>query len=181
MNNTQKNTLEIPIIIALLWIWQSLEISLFRLPSNGGSLQLIPILVTYVALTRTWGMTTLISFFLIFAQSFVSGIELNLFVAIGLWTALCTKLFAIEFAVEGRQQFMLLSGGAHLFNKPILYVLLRYQNNALPLWEEMKSLILSGIGTLALAYFVFPFLVEWDEYFEHQITDSRDLNPEVLR
>lgn len=181
MNQTQKYLFELPILALFFWIWQALELSVLRLPFGAGGIQIIPSIVTYIALTRSWERTTLFAFLLVFVGSFNIGIPATTYIAAGVWTALFAKLFSSEFAVEGSQKFMLLAGGAHLCNKFLIFALLRYQHNALPFWIFIKDVTISSLSTMALSYFVFPYLVRWDEYFEHAIDESRDLNPDVLR
>lgn len=181
MTQTQKKIFEIPLILLLIWFWQVLEIWIARIPMQSGSLQLVPILITYVALTRTWGKLTAICFFLALVASFNVGFSKNVFLAMHLWGALVTKLFSSEFAIEGRRPFMLLAGGAHVFVKLFTWICLKYTETAPTLGYYGETVFLSTLATLGLAYLVFPYLVGWDEYFEHPIAESRDLNPDKLK
>lgn len=181
MTQTQKFIFEIPILVLMFWIWQSFELSFLQIPWRGGALQLIPVVLTYVALTRSWTMLTLVSLLFLNVQSFTSGYSAPLIVALGLWTALMTRLFAKEFAVEGRWKFSFLAIGAFAFNKLLVFVSMRYQDLNCPLSSFIQSLGISSLAHFLLAYAMFPFMIVWDEFFGHEVAESRDLNPGVLR
>jgi hypothetical protein len=181
MTQTQKKAFEIPILIFLVWIIQIAEIWILRLPFESGALQVVPIVITYIALTRSWGRLALICTVLAFVASFTVGYSKSLFVAVQVWAALATKLFSSEFAIEGRFNFASLAGGAHLFSKLTLWFLLKASGEAPSLGYMVQATFFSLGASMIFAYLIFPFLVGWDEYFEHPIAESRELNPDVLR
>jgi hypothetical protein len=181
MTSTQKRWFEWPLLIAFLWLYQSLELSLFQLPSNLGSISLIPILMAYTALTRDWSKHFFLSLFFCFMGSFSTAVAAGIFIASALWTALIMKLVVMAFALEGRKPFSTLAVGCFVLFKVLRIFLLVSTGLRQPFFHNVIATIL-GMGiTGALAWTLFPHLVKWDIYFEHEADGAREVNPNVLR
>jgi len=51
----------------------------------------------------------------------------------------------------------------------------------MPLGTALASLFITAPIVALVAWIIFPVCVRWDEFFEHPVYESRDLNPGTLR
>ena len=181
MTQTQKNTFEWPILLTILWIVQSFEISILHLPFGLGSIHVIPVLIVYVALTRRWGQIAVLAFVFAFIGSPTIGYPATIYIGVQIWTALVTRGIVSGLALEGRRPFTVLVAGSHLFSKFLTWFVLKTVAKALPWTDTLFHGSLTCITAAALGWFLFPLFVGWDEFFEHEADEARELNPNVLR
>lgn len=181
MTQLQRRLLELPLVLMFVWFFHSFEISIFELPYGTGSVQLIPVLITYFSLTRSWGQLTILAFGFGLIGAFTTGVPLGIYLAACVWTGLLTRALVSEFALEGRRSFMFMVFSSHLFNKSLIWFLLRIYNLQPPLMASVSRGLLSAICIGILGYLIFPILLRWDEFFEHAPYESRDINPGFLR
>ena len=181
MTPTQKRFVEIPLLLGLLWLIQALEISFLQMPFQAGAVHVVPVVIVYFALTRSWTRLVILSILFALAGSFTVGHAATIYVAVQFWTALFSKVIVSEFALEGRKPFAFLVVGSNAFSKTLTWILLGMQAHAMPAQFFLKSLFLSMGTTAIVAWFIFPLCVSWDEYFDHPVHESRELNPDILR
>ncbi len=180
MTQTQKKILEWPLLLALLYFIQVLEVGVLHLPLLG-SLQVCPILIIYFTLSRGWGQLAFLSFlFSTLASTWVSYPAL-LFVCVQVWTALITKAVVYGLALEGRNPFVFLVAGSNAFYRLLTWYLLKSDGDAIPFWDTLLHTLGTSLSSALLAWCFYPLFVGWDEYFEHEAEDARELNPNVLR
>jgi len=181
LSATQKRWSEWPLIFLILIVSQTLSIGFLEIPVLGFAPTLLSVTLPYLALTRPWGRLFLLGFLFASCAAATQAYPWALYLSASLWTLLFTKLVVMGFAVEGRRQFVLLTVGYQLVESLLLYILL-YKQGLHPelsfwIWRwPLKALFCGGVAALA-----FPFFVSWDEYFEHPIDDSRELNPGSLK
>lgn len=182
MTQTQKKYLVWPILLFLFWLAQALEISLVHIPVlRFAHIHLTPILCIYIALTRSWGKIALLSaVFGILAIPAV-GYPASIYVAVLMWTSLGTKGVVSALALEGRRPFSMMVFASHAFLRILTWFLLRNIGQALPLGITLHWTLLSALTAAVLGWFLFPIFVAWDDFFEHEADEARDLNPNVLR
>lgn len=181
MTQSQRRFAEIPLLLLILWCVQALEISVLRLPLNAGAVHLMPVLITYVALTRSWGMLGLLSFAFAFMGSSTIAYPAGIYIAVQMWTALVTKGFVKAFALEGRTPFTVLAVSSHVVAKIITFLCLLALKMSPPVGHSVLHLVGGAASTALLAWFLFPPFVAWDSYFEHEADEARELNPTLLR
>jgi hypothetical protein len=171
VNTYQKRFLEWPLLLLLIWVEQSLEISFIN---RFFSFQLLPIIFTYIAFTRDWTNGALLVGALAYLGSSHIGYDQTLYVCVFLWTALTTKVFVETFAMEERGSFIALSLGTHVFSKTLIWLLLRSEGDAVGIWRFVWDTlsILPVVGVVAWA--LYPLLVAWDNYFEHEHKNTAD-------
>lgn len=181
MTPTQKKFIEWPLLILLLWIAQSLEISLLRLPGVLGSFHVTPVLIVYLALTRSWPTLTILAFvFSVLGSTSVSH-AIAVYIAAQMWTALVTKSVATALALEGRPQFTLLVAGSAVLSRVIMHGILLYIGQSTDLWTFLSYTVLGALPAALLGWLLFPLFMGWDRYFGHEADDSRELNPDIIR
>ncbi len=181
MTQTQKTFFEWPILIFILLIAQTIEISALHLPLGLGSIHVIPVLITYIALTRSWGSTALFSFIFAAIGSPTIGYPASIYIGVQIWTALATRAVVSGLALEGRRPFTILVVSSHIFSKLLTCFILGVVSRALPWADTIVHIFTTAFTTAALAWFMFPLFVGWDEFFEHEAAEARELNPNVLR
>lgn len=176
MNQTQKKLLEIPLLLLTIWVFQALELSLIKLPSFLGVPQVTSLIIAYIAYTRGWKTTTVLS--LVFSALGTANIvyPTGLYIAAHMWAALFTKVAVGAFALEGRRSFVLLVISFHIILKSITLGLLKFVNAGptLPLFfvQVFAQLILAII----FAYLLYPLFVKWDEFFNHAMSEDNSLS-----
>lgn len=180
MTPTQKRFVEWPLILFLVWSTQVLEISTLRVPLLG-PIQILPVLITYLAVTRAWGELFWQSAAFAFLGSSVIGYAWPVYLAVQVWTALILHLVVQTFALEGRQAFTMLAALGSLAAKVLTYLVLRSGMQVLPLNIVLRDLVSAAVSASILAWFLFPLFAAWDAYFEHQADESRELKPGALR
>jgi len=180
MTQTQRKLLEIPILLLLLWLTQGLEISLLRLPFGLGSLDVIPVLVTYTALTRHWYLLGALSFAFAFIGSSTVAYSAGIYIGVQMWTALVTKICVKAFALEGRGPFTGLAVSSWMVGKILTGFLLSLSQPPLPLGFFFAQLATGALSTALIAWLFFPAFVGWDKFFEHEPDEARDLSPDIL-
>ncbi len=174
MNTYQKRIFEWPILLIFLWLEQSLEIAFIN---RFFAFQLLPIFIIYIAYTRDWPKVALHSAVLAYMGSSHIGYDPTLFVCVSVWTALTIKFFVETFAMEERPAFIWLNIAAHTFSKTLTWILLSSEKHSLSFGHFLADTIL-GIPLIAVsAWALYPALLKWDDYFEHENRNSNDLNP----
>ncbi len=181
MNPTQKRFLEWPLLLFIWFVIGALEMSVLQLPFGMGAPQIVPILIAYFCLTRNWFQLTFLTIIFAILSSGHIGFPTGVYVAGLLWAALITKIFVMGFTLEGRRAFVALVAIFHIFWQELTWLMLKSLNMA-PLfrvmfWKLPGIVLIVGV----LAWFLFPLFIRWDEYFDHAIDDSRELNPNVLK
>jgi hypothetical protein len=181
MTPTQKKWLEWPLILALIWVAQSLEISVLRLPGALGSFHIPPVVIVYLGLTRNWFQLTALAFVFAILGSATVTHSGGLYIAAQVWTALFVKTLVTSFALEGRLQFTLLVAGASIFSRVLTHVLLAYQGGNADFWTFLVYTVLGTPTAALLGWLLFPLFMEWDRYFQHEADEARELNPDKIR
>lgn len=178
MTSTQKRWAEWPFILLILALTQAVEISLLqRLPFFLGSIHLVPIVITYVALTRDWLKAVGIVTLLAALGSATIGYPVGFFVGAQVWTALLAKVLVSVMALEGRKVFCGLVMAAQLFSK-FLVILMMSSKGRVPEFLHFWGIsITSAVGMGLLAWILYPLLLWWDRYFEHIEEDMPELSP----
>jgi hypothetical protein len=164
-----------------MWLAQSLEISLLRLPGALGSFHLPPVLIVYLALTRSWGVLTLLAFVFSYLGSTSVSHSTAVYIAAQVWTALATKGVATALALEGRPQFTMLVAGSHIMSRILTHLLLVYIGQGADFWTFLSYTVLGTLPAALLGWLLFPLFMEWDRYFGHEADESRELNPDLIR
>lgn len=180
MTPTQKRFVEWPLILLLVWSTQVLEISSLRVPLLG-PVQILPVLITYLAVTRAWGELFWQAATFAFLGSSVIGYPWPVYLAVQVWTALILHLVVQTFALEGRQAFTGLSALGSVTSKVLTYLVLRSGMQVLPFNIFLRDLFGAALSASILAWFLFPLFAAWDAYFEHEADEARELKPGALR
>ena len=181
MTPTQKRFAEWPVLIVLIWLAQALEVSLLRLPAPFGSFHLPPIIIIYLALTRSWPSLAMLSFLFAVAGAATVTQPGEIYIASQLWTAFATKAVVTAFRLEGRFAFTALVAGAHIINKILVLILLANRNIDVDLLTSILSVVFGTFPAVLLGWFLFPIFMRWDLYFMHEPAESRELNPDGIR
>jgi len=181
LSASQRRVTEWPLFLTLLSCAQIAELSFLQMPFNLGSVHLIPVLCAYIALTRKWRHIAWLSLLLAIVGASSVGYSGLVYFAVLLWTALLTKIVVGALALEGRTSFTLLVMGAHIFAKLLVWILLKHGGSALPFPRALLGIFATLFPAGLAAYLLFPLFVKWDEYFEHEADDARELNPNVLK
>lgn len=180
MTQSQKKFFEWPLLLLSMLVLQVLEVGFLHLPVLG-SLQITPILIIYITLSRGWGKLAGLSFLFASLASTWVAYPAPVFIGVQVWTALVTKAVVYGLALEGRNPFVFLVAGSNVFYRVLAWVLLRGASEALPFWDMLLHTFLTSLSSALLAWLLFPVFIWWDEYFEHEAEDARELNPNVLR
>lgn len=181
MTQTQKKTLEWPLIFALVVLVQSLEVGLLRLPFGLGPVHVMPVLISYLAVTRSWGWLTLLTFIFSFMGSFTIAYPWPVYVAVQIWSALFMRVIMQTFTLEGRRSFTGLAALGHLLSQVLVFVIQGGTARTLPLADVTKGIAAGTLVSAALAWWLFPLFASWDAYFEHEAEEARELKPGALR
>jgi hypothetical protein len=181
MTQTQKKFLEWPLILTILLLVQAFEVALLRLPFGLGPIHVIPVLISYLAVTRNWVQLVALTALFGFLGSSTIGFPWPLYVAALLWTALIEKAVLLTFSVEGRGPFAGLAAGANILFRLLTWFLLESFNDTLPVGLLAMGLIGSTLASAGLAWYLFPLFAAWDSYFEHAADEARELKPGALR
>jgi hypothetical protein len=181
MTQTQKQWAEWPLLILSLWIFQALELSVLRLPFQNGAVQLTPIIVVYLALTRNWEKLAYLSFIFSFIGSFTVGYSWIIFVSAQFWMGLVAKVFIMGLTIDSRMSFSILTASAIVFCKLLTGFLLESSGVGLSFWAVVRDSIVSAIASGIVAFFAFPVFMAWDDYFNHPHIDASESNPDILK
>lgn len=181
MTSTQKRWVEIPLLIFAIWFVQALQISILRLPFVDGAISIIPILIIYLSLTRTWGKAILLTLVFSYLDGFTAGINMLLFASTQLWTSMITKLLASGFTVDSRNSFATLVALGFGFTKTLTFFVLSSWGQAPPLQSFIATVFFGIFLTAGLAYLLLPLFVAWDDYFEHSHIEAAELSGEFLK
>lgn len=172
---TQKKVVELPLFVLILWIVQSMELSLLQLPFSAGIPQLVSFIVAYIAFTRGWKTTTVLSCLIAFLGASNIGYSAGIFIAAHMWAALFTKVIIAALALEGRRSFVSLMLGFHLVFNLLTLGLLHFLGAGPTLPSFFTQYILQIAYVALMAYILFPAFIFWDEYFEHGYDDDTSL------
>jgi len=176
MTMTQKRWLEVPILLAIIWLSQALELSLLHLPYYLGTPQLVSLLIAYVAFSRGWTSIMIIGFVLSFLGAANNGYPTGLYIAAHLWAALLMRIVVSALTLEGRSAFVLLVASYDIFLKTLTWTLLKFlgASTAVPLFLAQFA---AQTTLMAIcAWLLFPVFRKWDEYFLHAL-DEDSLGP----
>jgi hypothetical protein len=178
MTSTQKRWVEWPLILILIAFVQALELSVFqKIPFFFGAIHLVPVVITYVALTRDWlksvGIVTLFAAL----GSATIGFPVGFFVGAQVWTALLTKVLVSVLALEGRRIFCVLVMGGQIVSKILVIFMLSSKGRVPEMLHFWGVSLTSALAMGLLAWFIYPLLLWWDRYFEHIEEDMPELNP----
>jgi hypothetical protein len=181
LSATQKRWSEWPLILITMIVAQSASLGFLNIPGLEFAPTLLSALLPYLSLTRSWGRLFALGCLFASCAAATAAYPWTTYLSASLWALLAMKLVVMSFAVEGRNQFVLLTVGYQLIESSVLYVLLYRQglNPEFSYW--ILRLPLVAIVGGSVAYLCFPWFVRWDEYFEHAIDESRDLNPGSLK
>ena len=181
LSQTQKKVIEWPLIVALVFFIQALEISVLRLPLWIGPIHPMPILIVYLSVTRNWGPLVILTSVFAFMGSATVGYPWPVYLAVHLWTALVLKLVILTFALEGRRAFIGLAALGNVLSKILVYVIQGSLFKTLPLPLFLRDLVATTLVATVLAWILFPAFAAWDAYFEHELEEARELRPGALR
>ncbi len=181
MNQTQKRAAEFPILLVLIWVFQAFELSILRLPFQHGGLQLSPVLVVYVALTRNWERMAVLTLFFSFLGSFTIGYSWIIFIAAQFWMSLIAKLFISGFTIDTRTAFGFLVFGCVVFFKLLSGFMLKSYGFDLSFFNVAKDSLVSGVASGLLGFGLYSFLMAWDDYFDHPHIDASEMNPDIIK
>jgi hypothetical protein len=172
---TQKKILELPLFLLLLWILQSLELSLLQLPFSAGIPQIVTFIIAYIAFTRGWKTTTTLSFVIAFLGASNVAYSAGIFIAAHMWAALITKVVIAALALEGRRSFVSLMLGFHLVCNVLTLGLLHFSGAGPTLPSFFTQYILQVFYVAVMAYLLFPAFILWDDFFEHAYDEDSSL------
>jgi len=181
MTKTQKKFAEWPILLFMIMLTQTAELALHNLPLFSGYVHLIPIMIAYIALTRSWYTLMLLTVIFAYIGSATIGYSMGIYLAVQMWTAMVLKSFVYAFALEGRRPFTGMVVASSLFAKILTWFFLKSFHLSQPLSHMVLSLPLTLLMAGLLAWLLFPVFVAWDNYFEHEAEDARDLDPNILK
>jgi|GEM_PF-1378496 len=183
MTQTQKSWIELPLMLLLLWILQAFELSLLHLPYYLGTPQVISILVAYIAFTRGWMSTTILTLILSFIASANVGFPTGVFIAAHIWTALITKTIVASLTLEGRPAFVALVVGFSLILRSITWTLLEFSGASLTLPLFLAQIFVQTFVFAALGWILYSVFCYWDHFFDHMQDDdhNRGVRTHILR
>ncbi|NCN26918.1 hypothetical protein GW915_05025 [bacterium] len=162
----------------IIWLIQGFEISLSRMSLFGiVSIQLCPVIILYLSLTRDWSQLALLATAFAYIGSSVASVHPMIFISVYLWTAFIAKALVITLALENRRAFTFLVMTSVVFAKLLYASILRVQGVQIEYGIVLQSILGASFFSSILAFLIYPTLVFWDRYFEHDIDSSRDLNP----
>ncbi len=174
MTKAQKKWAEIPFLLMAFWFLQAVEISLSTLPWSLGSLSLFPTLLAYIAYTRGWQNTAILSYLFAFVASASAGTHATLFIVSMVWATLFAKLLTSAFNLEGRNSFIVLCAWFVFFQKLGLWFLLGHfayvPAAGLFFLQSFVHVIVNGL----LGWLLYPIFVKWDAYFEHLSEEEKE-------
>jgi len=180
VNISQKNLLEFVLLLLLITVFTALENSfLAMLPFHLGRFQFLHIVIFYLALTRSWGHLCILSMFLAYAANTNSALSTGVHISTLMWTAYVIKITSYTLSFESRYSFVSLSLFAHLSLSIFIWSLNGLLYRSIPLKDMLATLPGSSLGICITAYLIYPLLVKWDQYFEHEPEDARDFNPSI--
>jgi hypothetical protein len=176
MTPTQKRFTEGPLLLLMILLSQALELSLFqKIPIFLRPIQLTPILIAYLALTRDWGLTFLLSAALSYMGAATVGYPTGVYMASQIWVALSIRLLVSIMALEGRHAFTLLVLGGNLFQKLLVRLIMGSQGQFVDVALFLGDLAKTTVTATVLAWILYPFFIKWDRFFEHERDDSSNL------
>ena len=181
MNQSQKRWAEFPILLLLIWVFQGLELSVLRIPFQHGAVQMAPVIVVYVALTRNWEKLAWLSLFFGFLGSFTVGYSWIVYVAAQFWMGLAAKVFISGFTIDSKISFAFLVSGCVVFSKLLAGFLLKVSGIDLLFLYVARDSIFSALASGVLAYLVYSFFLAWDDYFDHPHIDASEINPDIIK
>ena len=158
-----------------------LEWSVFsQLPFYLGPVNLLSLLVTYIALTRTLPESVLWGLSLGAISALCYPFGFGAVVSAYAWSALLSRLVAYALPFDSRIPFAALACFQSLLSK-IIWRILTYKNfHGIPLWDFILKNLPTLLTTLILAYLMLPLMVFWDDFFENNAsTTASDLNPRI--
>ncbi len=181
MTHSQKQWSEWPLILCLVWFFQALEISVLRLPFQNGALQITPVVIVYLAMTRNWEKLSLLTLVFSFLGTFTVGYSWIIYMAAQFWMAMTVKLFITGFTVDSRLSFAALVFCATGFGKLLSGFLLNSSGIQLSFFHTLKDSILYSAASGLLGFFCFTLFFVWDEYFNHPHIDASEMNPDIIK
>jgi hypothetical protein len=174
ISQSQKKALEWPLLILLVFMTQALE-------SAWLPIEVIPILVSYLAATRRWGTLAGLSAVLGILGSPSVGFPGLIYISAIIWAALFQKAILQTFRLEGQQTFVGLAGLGMLLYKILVYTFLVFAGRARPFESFALHAVTVSVLASGLAWALFPLFAKWDELFEHDPDESTELKPGALR
>ncbi len=181
MTSTQKRWVEVPFFVLLVWLFQSLQISILILPFNAGAIQALPVLILYCAVTRSWARAVTLAALFAYMDSFTMEVNTLLFIVVQIWTALLLKIVARSFTVDSRFSFAALAVIGGFFSKTLIWITLSAWSKGAPLSQYVITSGVSAIMTGVMAFFLLPIFLAWDDYFEHVPIESAELSGDFLK
>ncbi len=181
MTHAQKQWAEWPLLFLCIWVFQSLELSILRLPFQNGALQLTPVILVHLSLTRNWERLSLLSLIFSFMGSFTIGYNWVIFVSTQLWMALVSKLFTMSFTVDSKKSFAVLTFLSIAFFKMLSGFFLKINGLNLGFFPVLRDTFISAFASGGLGYLLFPVMNAWDEYFNHAHIDAAEMDPDIIK
>lgn len=183
MSLTQKRLIQLPLffLMAFFAILPAEQSILARLPFGLGPVQILPIALTYVALTRS------------FAKTILWGIILGLVTSLGVpfgfgdmivaqtWAALVAKLITSTLPVDNKGTFAVVACWQALVARISWRLLTMGAFHGVTWWRFTLDILPSFLTIAAFAYVFFPIFILWDEFFENDSTAVRDLGGHIKR
>ncbi len=181
MSLTQKRLLQIPLFLFITFLMIiPLEWTIFsRLPFRLGPIQLLPIVMTYFALTRSFIATVFWGVILGFLSTFSLPFAFGAAIAAQSWATISAKLITYLMPFDSPILFGILVCTQSVIYKILWRVLSSGAYKALPWSTFIAENLPSYITLFILSLLIFPILVIWDTFFENNLETSRDLKPTI--
>ena len=181
MSLTQKRLIQIPLLFLIIFfVILPLEWSVFsQLPFYLGPLNVLSILITYLALTRSLTQTVFWGMIIGFISSLTYPFGYGAIIAAYAWSALAAKLISYTFPFDSRIPFVALVLMQSTFCKALWRILTLKTYHGIGILDFILKSLPSYLSIGVMAYFLLPILVVWDEFFENNAASGSELSPGI--
>lgn len=151
-----------------------------QLPFYLGPFNLLSILLTYLALTRSLPQTLIWGLLIGCISALLYPFGFGAIIAAYAWSAMAAKLMTYALPFDSRAPFAALVCYQVAFHKVLWRLLTLEQYSGVSWFDFILKNIPSFLTTGIIAYILLPVFVVWDEFFENNSPKSSDLKPNIL-
>ncbi len=182
MSLTQKRLWQFPLLFLIIFMGVlPLEWTVFsQLPLYLGPFNLLSILITYIALTRSITQTLAWGLILGLISSLLYPFGFGAAIAACAWSALATKLMTYALPFDSRIPFAALACYQAAFSKVLWRLLTLEEYHGISWLDFILKNIPSFFSTAVVAFLLIPIFVIWDEFFENNSPKGSDLKPSIV-
>lgn len=182
MSLTQKRLLQFPLFFLLIFVVVlPLEWTVFsQLPFYLGPFNLLSILATYLALTRSLPQSLLWGLIIGTITALLYPFGFGAIIAAYAWSALAAKLMTYAMPFDSGLPFAALACYQVAFCKVLWRLLTMQEYHGISWLDFILKSLPSFLTTAVAAFMLLPVFVIWDEFFENNSPKSSDLKPSIV-